>query len=171
MIENKHLSWPKVVVQTGPTCWAAALESWLHVLGDRAPMLYQGFTEKQLVEGMKAWNKLSGGKLAGEEAELKSQGALLMIEQMGMKRQSVMFPKGLTGRFLYDKLCACGHLYLIRVWENASHGMVMFGISDWSNPQKCRIFVMDPNPHFGGIKAIKLSELQSDRQVHICWRG
>jgi hypothetical protein len=171
MIQDKHLSWPKFVVQSGPTCWAAALESWLHALGDRAPLLYQGQTEAQLVQGLKAWNELSGKKLTGDENQLRSQGVLLMIEQMGMKRQSFMFPKTLTGKFLHEKLCAAGHLFLIRVWQSASHAMVMFGISDWSKPEKCRIFVMDPNPHFGGICAVHLSELQSDREVHVCWRG
>ena len=46
---------PKLVKQTGLTCWAASLESWLS-MKQQSPVAWHTGTETDIVKDIKEWN-------------------------------------------------------------------------------------------------------------------
>ncbi len=169
---NYYLSTPKLVKQTGMTCWAAALESWL-ASTPTSPVAWYMKQEKQIVEEIRSWSKLEEGlgnkPLIHPNGGLTKEGAIWVLDNAGMQGKGFTNPKLIAGSFLESKLKSFGHLYIIRIWSGGmSHGVVGYGIEDAATPSKCKIAVMDPRPTFG-LTMLDLSELQSDLNAFVGW--
>ncbi len=162
---------PKLVKQTGLTCWAASLESWLS-MKNQSPVAWHTGTETDIVKDIKEWNVLyqgmGKGVLIDSAGSLTKDGAIWVLENAGMAGKGFPNPKLLTGQFIYNKLKEKGHLYVIRTWVEWSHAEVIYGIEDWENPKKCQVAVMDPRPVHGYYK-FDLDSFQTDRSVLIAW--
>jgi hypothetical protein len=162
---------PKLVTQTGLTCWAASLESWLSVK-QHSPVAWHTGGEKSIVEDIKTWNVLyqglGKGVLVDQAGSLTKAGAIWVLENAGMAGKGFPNPKLLTGQFIYSKLKEKGHLYVIRTWPDWSHAEVIYGIENWESSKTCKVAVMDPRPSYGYFK-FDLDSFQTDKSVLIAW--
>ena len=166
------LTVPTLALQSGMTCWAAALVSWLSVKPG-SPMAWRSSTEGALVRDIRAFSAISKGtgkgELIHENGGLTKEGAGWVLENAGMHGKGFQNPKLVTGRFLHDKMRTHGHLYLIRIWgAGMCHAVVVHGIENWKSPD-CTLWVMDPNPHWGGYVVLPLAEALKDHQLFVCW--
>ena len=166
-----QLSKPKQVIQTGLTCWAAALESWLSVKS-HSPVAWRSGGEKDIVADLRTWNELAVGTkqaaMLDAAGSLTKAGAIWVLENAGMQGKGFPNPRLLSGSYLYQKLKEKGHLYVIRTWPQWSHAEVIYGISDWDKPLKCLVSVMDPRPTYGYFD-FDLNSFQTDRSVLVAW--
>ena len=166
-----HLPKPKLVKQTGLTCWAAALESWLSAKPD-SPVAWRTGGEKSIVADIRTWNELAEGTgqpaMLDDAGSLTKAGAIWVLENAGMAGKGFPNPRLRTGNFIYQKLAAKGHLYVIRTWIKWSHAEVLYGVTDWDKPWKCKVSTMDPRPDYGYYD-FDLESFQSDRTLLIAW--
>jgi hypothetical protein len=167
-----YLTEPKLVKQTGMTCWAAAMESWL-ASQPTSPVAWYMKEEKGIVEEIRRWSGLEEGlgkkPFIHSNGGLTKEGSIWVLENAGMEGKGFTNPKLITGRFIETKLRSFGHLYIIRIWSGGmSHGIVAYGIENPESTTACKIAVMDPRPTHGLIM-LDLSNLQSDADAFIGW--
>lgn len=169
--ESLILTVPQMFLQSGMTCWAAALASWFTV-HPSSPLAWRTPTEASLVKEMRAWNTLHAGVYKKKEPLLHANDALTkagiawLFENAGMAGKAFPLARTITYPYLYQMLRQRKQLLVVRIWSGGmSHALVLYGIQDWSKPA-CQLWVMDPNR---GHQVIPAQELKEDKQLFVCW--
>ncbi|BDC49471.1 hypothetical protein F183_A17870 [Bryobacterales bacterium F-183] len=170
--DSLQLSAPTVITQSGMTCWAAAVLSWLKVKNAGALARYAN-SEKGIVDAIREWSALNVAlgqpALIHDNGGLTGEGSTWVMDNVGSKGIGFKQASIVTGTFILSKLKEKGHLYMIRIWVGGmSHAVVVYGIENANNAKICQISVMDPRPNYG-LKQLSLSELRTDHQVWIAW--
>ncbi len=165
---------PKRVTQSGMTCWAAALESWLGVQTS-SPVAWHMKKEADILTEIRSWSKLSegvgDGALIHDNGGLTKKGAGWVLDNAGLEGKGFPNPRLITGQYLHGRMSAKGHLYIIRIWSGGmAHAVVAYGIENWESAKTCKISVMDPRPDHG-LELLDLSNLNTDTNVVVGWLG
>jgi hypothetical protein len=159
---------PRVVVQRSRfACWAAALEAWIAVT-PKSPASWFLKTQDDALATYKVF-------LAGERKALTvsaGKGGVGGLEMMaaGVGMGLKVFKKAslITGAFLYQKLLAKGHVYLMYADGTVGHTVVIYKIVHPFNSKKCMLSVMDPWPEMGLIER-PLTEVQANAEAIVGW--
>lgn len=170
--DSLQLEVPSIVTQSGMTCWAAAILSWLRVKKAGALARYAN-SEKGIVDAIREWSALCVAlgepALIHDNGGLTGKGAEWVMDNVGSKGIGYKQASLITGSFILSKLKDKGHLYFIRIWSGGlSHAVVVYGIENANDAKNCRISIMDPRPGYG-ITKLSLSALRTDLQVWIAW--
>ncbi|MCC6539365.1 MAG: hypothetical protein IT162_17570, partial [Bryobacterales bacterium] len=106
-------------LQSGMTCWAAALASWFTV-HPSSPLAWRTPTEASLVKEMRAWDVLHAGvhkeHLLHSNDALTKAGIGWLFENAGMTGKAFPTARTITYPYLHHMLKLRKQLLLIRIW-------------------------------------------------------
>lgn len=136
---NWVLKEPPVQLQTGPTCWAAALASWLLVKG----IVQQGFSARFLIDhyhGTACTDSLDA-LIGNANADVEAVFAQWHVQlDLGTTIAPADFNVATAKRLIEQH----GHFILV-LHSTTMHAMVVYGLEiDPQNPADFNLMVMDP---------------------------
>ena len=159
---------PKVVMQKSHfACWAAALEAWMGVT-PKSPASWFLKTQEDALATYKPFLKNEQGAISVSGEDGSVGGVQMMAAGVGM--DLAVFKKAalITGAFLYQKLVAKGHVYLMFADGTIGHTVVIYKIVHPFNSKKCVVSLMDPWPKKGLIER-PLADVQEHAEAIVGW--
>ena len=125
------LSWPPLVKQEGPTCWAAAMDSWTSVTSSQ-----KYFSSDELVELAKGHGAAtSSGALNGESGLRWLMSQFVLSEEHGGQSDGIVTPSAIEPKLRESHVV---FIHKTVVADSFSHAWVIYGIDELA------VYYMDP---------------------------